>query len=473
MQHILCSVRCAPGSASADTGSTRRTRRPDAHSDRVADAPDPGTDHWRISRVPLRGLTSVLPHWDEILYFDRQERKTANEPEERDTLEAQTSALVVGLGQALRDELACFRYVGPLRDPSPRSDAKSPTSRPLGWSDGSAAWDHLRQAADPEFIANVSRWLERKDRLDTGYRLRIRSIATVDEADATLLADMREYQQLRADFRSSAGSVDMDRWVRREAERIRDLERLLPDPTGHTDESADAGNVEAIAMLIKSNGGDEEEAHPPPDHGDDSEAALRLRFVRPARKNYQRLSHLVARMERREFTPQEIDYLMAAVAAHPPHREPELVVAKTGLRVQMSDVGVGISQVLPVVVATLAPDRPGITGIEQPELHLHPRIQVELGDLFAHRAQDDGVLLIETHSEHLLLRLMRRMRQTSDGALPNGASELRPEDINVLFVEIDPRDDQTLVREMPLNERGALVEAWPGGFFEEDLKEIF
>ena len=173
------------------------------------------------------------------------------------------------------------------------------------------------------------------------------------------------------------------------------------------------------------------------------------------------------------FTPQEIDDLTAAVAAHPPHREPELVTAKTRLRVQVSDVGVGISQVLPVVVATLDPDRPGITGIEQPELHLHPRIQVELGDLFAHRARDDGVLLIETHSEHLLLRLMRRMRQTSDGALPNGASELRPEDINVLFVEIDPRDDQTLVREMPLNERGALVEAWPGGFFEEDLKEVF
>ena len=66
---------------------------------------------------------------------------------------------------------------------------------------------------------------------------------------------------------------------------------------------------------------------------------------------------------------------------------------------------------------------------------------------------------------------MRRMRQTSDGTLPDGAPRLRPEDVAVLLVE--PDGAETLVREMPLNERGELVEAWPGGFFEEDLREIF
>ncbi len=224
--HPLLS-RCASGSTPADAGSTLGTSRGDAHSDRVADAPDPETDRWRLSRVPLRRLTCVLPHWDEILYFDWQEPKTANDPGERDTLEGQISALVVGLGQALRDELARFRYLGPLREPPSRSNGKSYTSRPSGWTDGSAAWEQLRQTTDPEFTESVSHWLEGKDRLDTGYRLRIRSVARVDEADATLLADMREYQQLRADFRSSAGLVDMDRWLRREAERIRHLERIL------------------------------------------------------------------------------------------------------------------------------------------------------------------------------------------------------------------------------------------------------
>ena len=66
------------------------------------------------------------------------------------------------------------------------------------------------------------------------------------------------------------------------------------------------------------------------------------------------------------------------------------------------------------------------------------------------------------------------MRQTNDDSLPDRDSPvLHPDDVNVLFVEIDPHVERTLIREMPLNERGELVEAWPGGFFEESLREIF
>ena len=221
---------------------------------------------------------------------------------------------------------------------------------------------------------------------------------------------------------------------------------------------------------------------PPGDEGlppaagrvDAPDAARERLLVDAARQECRRLSDLASRMERRAFTQQEVNDLMAAVAAHPPRRELELVTTEAGLPVRISDVGVGVSQVLPIVVAALDPERPAVTGIEQPELHLHPRIQVELGELFARSAAAGRVLLIETHSEHLLLRIMRRMRQTNDDALPDRDSPvLRPDDVNVLFVEIDPHVERTLMREMPLNERGELVEAWPGGFFEESLREIF
>ena len=194
--------------------------------------------------------------------------------------------------------------------------------------------------------------------------------------------------------------------------------------------------------------------------------------VKHAQNRHRRLTNLVAKMESRNFTAAELNKLAAAMARRP---QPELnfVTAKKRLPVRPSDVGVGISQLLPVVVAVLDPVRPGITAIEQPELHVHPRIQVVLGDLFAQQINQGGIFLIETHSEHLLLRIMRRMRQTGDGTLPDGEPEVRPEDIVVLFVEIDPDGEQTLIREMPLNERGELVKAWPGGFFEEDLHEIF
>ena len=136
------------------------------------------------------------------------------------------------------------------------------------------------------------------------------------------------------------------------------------------------------------------------------------------------------------------------------------------------DIGVGISQVLPVVVAALH-HRTGLVAIEQPELHIHPAFQVALGDLFIKQVREcpDLTFILETHSEHLLLRIMRRIRQTAAGELPDGIPKIRPEDVMVLFVETD--GSRSIVREMPLNEYGDLVKAWPGGFFEEDFEELF
>ena len=148
-----------------------------------------------------------------------------------------------------------------------------------------------------------------------------------------------------------------------------------------------------------------------------------------------------------------------------------LVDTRTGIDASLRDVGFGISQVLPIVMQSRLSEKKTLL-VEQPEIHLHPAHQAELGDLFIRSAKEQGnTLLLETHSEHLLLRIMRRMRETSTGELPEGAPAVRPEDIMVLFVE--PDGSQSIVREMPLNERGELVKAWPGGFFEEGLREIF
>ena len=148
-----------------------------------------------------------------------------------------------------------------------------------------------------------------------------------------------------------------------------------------------------------------------------------------------------------------------------------LIDKRTGTPVSHRDVGIGVSQVLPVLVSAYG-WRDSLLAIEQPEIHLHPALQAELGDVFVESALDGGnTFLIETHSEHLLLRIMRRMRETSSGNLPEGVSGVRPEDVMVLFVE--PDGPKSIIREMPLNERGELVKAWPGGFFEEGLREIF
>lgn len=148
-----------------------------------------------------------------------------------------------------------------------------------------------------------------------------------------------------------------------------------------------------------------------------------------------------------------------------------LLDKRTETRVSHRDVGIGVSQVLPVLVGAYAAQNQ-IIAIEQPEIHLHPALQAELGDVFIESALGDqkNIFILETHSEHLILRFMRRMRQTYHGK-DTGLPPLKPSDIAVLYVE--PNGPGSIVREMPLNEMGELVKAWPGGFFEEGLREQF
>lgn len=145
----------------------------------------------------------------------------------------------------------------------------------------------------------------------------------------------------------------------------------------------------------------------------------------------------------------------------------------SGVHVGIADVGFGVSQVLPIIVQSLL-SREKTLLIEQPELHLHPRLQAEMGDLFITSALGDAknTLIIETHSEHLLLRIMRRMRETSNGSLPDGLPQVTPNDVCIVFVQ--PREgSSSAIRHLELGEEGQLLDPWPGGFFEEGYRERF
>jgi len=190
-----------------------------------------------------------------------------------------------------------------------------------------------------------------------------------------------------------------------------------------------------------------------------------------ARRNYRRLTALVAKMENGNFPAGERGELAAAVAARPSRREIELITTKNELPVRVADVGVGISQVLPVVVAALDPDRPGITAIEQPELHLQLGVKVELGDLFAQPLDDGRAFLLENHSEHLMLRLLRRIEETHSGELPAGKPPLRPEQVSVVFIE--QIDGEVRATPLRIDETGEFIDRWPQGFFDERDDELF
>lgn len=149
--------------------------------------------------------------------------------------------------------------------------------------------------------------------------------------------------------------------------------------------------------------------------------------------------------------------------------------AKSGHVLAPKDIGVGISQLIPVVVACLRPGYPGLIAIEQPELHIHPAIQVGLGDLFSEAINLDvdtsRALLIETHSEHLLLRLLRRIRETTEGEVPPGVQPLTTDDLSVVYIEGGERG--TRFKQLRVSDDGDFLDRWPKGFFAERAGELF
>jgi hypothetical protein len=145
---------------------------------------------------------------------------------------------------------------------------------------------------------------------------------------------------------------------------------------------------------------------------------------------------------------------------------------KLGIQVSPSDVGFGIGQLLPIIVEGLVAEG-RILCVEQPEIHLHPRLQAHLADLFiatsssprSDKPRSGGVQnqwIIETHSESLILRLQRRIRERV----------IQARDVSILYVEPGGESGSRVIP-LELDERGDFITEWPDGFFEESFAEIF
>jgi hypothetical protein len=145
---------------------------------------------------------------------------------------------------------------------------------------------------------------------------------------------------------------------------------------------------------------------------------------------------------------------------------------KRGISVHPDDIGVGVSQVIPVVVGAMDPSHK-MFFIEQPELHIHPRVQCALGDLFIEQinASEEKLFLLETHSEHLILRLLRRIRETAenDGTLKE-TRKLAPEKLAIIYIDSD--ENGMAVTEIGVDEDGEFTGRWPDGFFGERSSEL-
>jgi len=129
---------------------------------------------------------------------------------------------------------------------------------------------------------------------------------------------------------------------------------------------------------------------------------------------------------------------------------------------EVNNVGVGVSQLLPILVQCLlaAPENSTVI-IEQPELHLHPRLEQELADFFLECVNSGRRLIIETHSEHLVNRLRRRIAEDGSNQVADA--------VKILFAE--KVDGVTEFREPTINKYGLLEDDWPEGFLDLSARE--
>lgn len=336
--------------------------------------------------------------------------------------------LIKGLADALADDLKQLQYLGPLRSFPPRHLAFAEHEDANWYAGGGYAWDVVRR--DDAVRDAVNGWLG-SDKLKTPYRLEVvKHFAQPDVTQWLVDAVTERYVALHDESKrrdptyaqpGRSGGTEIDEWLM-EAFEIGSRRELEPEGSGSV-------SKEALAQL-----------------------ALTLSDA----------SILNAPEQEAEFLANSLAQLATAAKSGGVLEELVLRDVRKNTIVTHRDVGIGISQVLPVLVLAYG-SRGKLLAMEQPEIHLHPALQAELGDVFIEAALGErkNTFILETHSEHLILRLMRRIRE----------GKISPNDVGVVFVEPLARGSRFI--ELRIDEEGDFIDEWPGGFFEESFHEKF
>lgn len=131
----------------------------------------------------------------------------------------------------------------------------------------------------------------------------------------------------------------------------------------------------------------------------------------------------------------------------------------------VTDVGYGVSQVLPVITELLRPDAPSMFLLQQPEVHLHPSAQAALGTLFCSVAAGGRQLVVETHGDHLIDRVRMDVRDRT--------TRLKPADVSILFFE--RRELEVQIHSLRIDDEGNILGApasYRRFFMEETNRSI-
>ncbi|MEY4904843.1 MAG: hypothetical protein RLZZ292_2658, partial [Bacteroidota bacterium] len=131
-----------------------------------------------------------------------------------------------------------------------------------------------------------------------------------------------------------------------------------------------------------------------------------------------------------------------------------------GTQVGIADVGFGVSQIFPIVLEGLRMEQGATLLLEQPEIHLHPNLQMQMADYFIALALSGKQVIAETHSDHIVNRLVRRIIE--DETL--GLKDL----IGIYFIK--PSENGSIYEEITVDEMKGITN-WPTDFFDQNASE--
>ena len=126
--------------------------------------------------------------------------------------------------------------------------------------------------------------------------------------------------------------------------------------------------------------------------------------------------------------------------------------------------GFGLAQILPIVTAALSTSREGLLLIENPEVHLHPAGQAEMGEFLSRVARAGGQVILKTHSDHVLNGVRRAVKK---GQLP-------ADDVVLHFFRARREDSEGRLPqvESPTLDNQGNIDVWPEGFFDQFDKDM-
>lgn len=154
------------------------------------------------------------------------------------------------------------------------------------------------------------------------------------------------------------------------------------------------------------------------------------------------------------------DFSLHPIARSRQEFEVKIRLTKDSPEVLLTEVGFGVSQILPVLTQCYFSPKGSTIILEQPEIHLHPAVQAGLADVFIDVIKNRGVqIILESHSEHLLRRLQRRMAE----------EQLAQDDVALYFTRM--ADGESKLDELDIDAYGN-IRNWPENFFGDEMGDL-